>query len=153
MRVDFYQLSRDPVPQVVSLLARKVLQSGERLLVVSEAEGQLDEISAALWAQDGPQFLANGMAAAPHEARQPIVLGGACDAANGAAMAILADGKWREDARQFARVMLLFGPAQTEAARELWRALSAVSENAPEGASDALHIFKQGDNGVWREGR
>ncbi|HSM53660.1 MAG TPA: DNA polymerase III subunit chi, partial [Erythrobacter sp.] len=39
-RVDFYQLSRDPVERVAAMLARKVLQEGQRLLVVSGDPGQ-----------------------------------------------------------------------------------------------------------------
>ena len=44
-RVDFYQLSRDPVDVTVAKLARKVLQAGERLVVVSEDEGQRTRLS------------------------------------------------------------------------------------------------------------
>ena len=35
MKVDFYQLSRDPADKVVPLLTRNTLKAGERLLVVS----------------------------------------------------------------------------------------------------------------------
>ena len=34
-RVDFYQLSRDPVDVTTAKLARKVLQAGERLVVTA----------------------------------------------------------------------------------------------------------------------
>ena len=146
MRIDFYQLSRDPVPQVVCLLARKVLSMGERLLVVSGDPAQVETVSNALWAQDGAAFLAHGEAGAEHEERQPILLSGNCNAANGAKIAILADGEWREEAKSFDRALLLFGPEQTQAARDLWRVLSADEEQD-------LHIFKQGENGSWREGK
>jgi DNA polymerase-3 subunit chi len=49
MRVDFYQLSRDPAELVVPLIARNTLGAGERLLVVSEDEAQLARIGEALW--------------------------------------------------------------------------------------------------------
>ena len=73
MRVDFYQLSRDPAERVLPLLARNSLKAGERLLVVSGDEAQLDSIGEALW-QTGDSFLANGRAGSPHDARQPILL-------------------------------------------------------------------------------
>ena len=38
MRVDFYQLSRDPAETVLPLLARNTLRAGERLLIVSTDE-------------------------------------------------------------------------------------------------------------------
>ncbi|WP_379551337.1 DNA polymerase III subunit chi [Qipengyuania sp. DGS5-3] len=146
MRVDFYQLSRDPVDQVVALLARKVLGAGAKLLVVSGDLAAHEAISKTLWAQDGSAFLAHGPAGGPHDARQPILLSDSCSAANGATMAILADGKWREDAAQFERVLLLFGPEDTAAARDLWRTMSGDDTRD-------LHIFKQTPDGAWREGR
>ena len=155
MRIDFYQLSRDLPEQVVALLASKVLGTGERLLVVSDDLAQHEAISKALW--DKPlnpnkqsAFLAHGAAGGPHDARQPILLSDNCpaaeNAANGAKMAILADGQWREEASGFQRVLLLFGADQTMRARDLWRELSAKDGND-------LHIFKQTEGGAWREGR
>ena len=70
-RVDFYQLSRDPVDVTVAKLARKVLQAGERLVVVSEDEDQRTRLSKVLWEQGGAAFLANGMADSPHAAPRP----------------------------------------------------------------------------------
>ena len=79
-RVDFYQLSRDPVDVTTAKLARKVLQAGERLVVVSGDEGQRGQLAKLLWEQGGAAFLANGMAGGPHEARQPILLSADCAA-------------------------------------------------------------------------
>ena len=45
MRVDFYQLSRDPAEAVLPQIARNSLKAGERLLVVSGADDQLGKIS------------------------------------------------------------------------------------------------------------
>ncbi|TMM50375.1 DNA polymerase III subunit chi [Qipengyuania marisflavi] len=151
MRVDFYQLSRDPVDRVVALLAAKVMQAGERLVVVTEDADQRRRISETLWAQDGAAFLAHGDAGegdagAADAARQPILLSAECAFPNGARMAILADGKWREEAATLDRAMLLFDNAATDAARDLWRVLDARE------AIDN-RIFKQRDDGGWREGR
>ncbi len=143
-QIDFYQLSRDPIERVVPMLAAKVLEQGGRLLVAHDDAAQRAALSEALWAREGA-FLANGDADAPHAGQQPILLSAQCKAANGARMAILADGEWREEAAALDRAILLFGPEQTEAARELWSALS--------GSGHALRIFKQGENGGWREGR
>lgn len=142
--VSFYQLSRDSVERVVPLLAAKAIESGDRLLVVSGDAAQRAALSEALWAREGT-FLANGEADQPHAARQPILLSERCDAANGAGLAILADGVWREDAAGFDRAILLFVPGRTDAARELWSALAK--------SGHALRIFKQDGSGRWREGR
>ena len=145
-RVDFYQLSRDPVDVTVAKLARKVLQAGERLVVVSAEAAQREHLSKILWEQGGAAFLAHGMAEAPHAARQPILLVDACETPNGARMALIADGQWREEALRFDRVLLLFDGAQRDAAADLWRRF-AQDETVDN------RINKQDENGTWREGR
>ena len=123
MRVDFYQASRDPVPEIVTLLARNTLKAGERLLVVSAEPAQLDTIGEALW-RSAPEdsFLAKGRAGGEHDARQPILLSDRTEPANGARYLALADGTWRE-ADGFERVFLVFGEASLEGARACWRML------------------------------
>ena len=144
-RVDFYQLSRDPVDVTVAKLARKVLQAGERLVVVSDDGAQREHLSKILWEQGGAAFLANGMAGAPHAARQPILLSDSCAAPNEARMALIADGVWREDALGFDRVLLLFDAAQRDDAAGLWRRFAK-----DEAVDNRIH--KQDESGAWREG-
>lgn len=144
-RVDFYQLSRDPVERVAVMLARKVLQSGKRLLVVSEDPGQRAVIGRELWRGGPEEFLANAEAGAAHPEKQPILLSDMPEAVNGASMVLLADGKWRPEALDFERALLLFDAAATEAARALWRQLDSA-----EGVTREIH--KQDENGRWRAG-
>ncbi|MEM9309827.1 MAG: DNA polymerase III subunit chi [Pseudomonadota bacterium] len=140
MKIDFWQLSHDPVEKVTALIAQRVLDQGERLLVVSAQAEQRAAIAKGLW-QAGPEtFLANGEASAAGAERQPILLSDAVEAANGATHAILADGTYRE-APQFARVFLLFNEATLEHARQTWKALSDR-----EGLERAF--FRQ-DGGKW----
>jgi len=122
MRVDFYQLSRDPAEKVLPLLARNTLNAGARLLVVSGDNAQLDRIGQALW-EPRDSFLANGRAGQPHEDRQPILLSDRTEPANGARFLALADGVWRESEERFERTFLLFDDATLQGARECWRAL------------------------------
>lgn len=143
MRVDFYQLTRDPAELVVPQIARATLAQGERLLVVSADEGQLARIGAALWDRLPDTFLAHGMAGGAHDARQPILLSGEPQPANGARYLAFADGLWR-DTGEATRVFLLFSPAETEAARGTWRALGT------QGGVERRY-WRQ-DGGKWREG-
>ena len=144
MRVDFYQLSQGKPEAVVPLLARATLQAGERLLVVAE-DGQLRaRVGEALWEAQPDAFLANGEAGTDHAALQPILLSDGCVAENGAQYILLADGKWREDAKNFARTLLVFGDERLEDTRAVWRMLDEV-----EGAQ--RHFWKQ-EGGKWREG-
>ncbi len=144
MRVDFYQLGRDPVERVVPLLVAKALDRGARLLVVSGDTAQRTGLSQALWEREN-DFLAHAEAGDRDEARQPVLIAADCSAANGARMVLIADGQWRESAAMFERAILLFGAGQTGEARQEWTTLS--------GAGHELRIFKQHEDGSWREGR
>ena len=144
MRVDFYQLSRDPAELVVPLIARATRNAGERLLVVSDDDAQLGLIGDALWERAPEAFLANGRADAAHADRQPILLSRQAKALNGARYIVLADGAWRDEAAGFERAFLLFDATGLEGARICWRQL---------GLRDGVErrFWKQ-DGGKWREG-
>ena len=140
MRVDFWQISKDPAEKVVAMIAARVLGDGERLLVVSDDAEQRKRVSKALWDAKPEAFLANGDASEPHADRQPILLSNACLASNDASHVIFVDGEWRE-AQGFARAFLLFDDATVEAARGVWRSL--------DGADGLERSFFRQDGGKW----
>lgn len=144
MRVDFYQLSRDPAPLAVAQIAAKAVEAGKRLLIVADDDALLMKVSEALWGRPGT-FLANGPAGGPHDARQPILLSDKLDPANGATCLVLADGKWREGAESenggFERTFLFFDDATVVAARELWKELGS--------RDDLTRNFWKQDGGKW----
>ncbi len=123
MRVDFYLLSSDPVPAAVALLASKVRQADERLLVVADDLALLGQISQTLWGAQPEAFLANGIAGDEHDAVQPILLSDDIDPANGASFLLIADGRWREPGEAFSRVLYLFDRDTITGARQTWKAL------------------------------
>ena len=140
MKIDFWQLSRDPVEKVVALIAARVLDQGERLLVVSAQAEQRAALSKGLW-QAGPEsFLANGDAGAAGAERQPVLISESVEPINGASHAIFADGTFR-DVDGFARSFLLFDDETLTHARQTWKALSDR-----EGLERAF--FRQ-DGGKW----
>lgn len=140
MKVDFWQVSRDPAEKVVALIASRVLGEGERLLVVAVDAEQRTAISRALWDERPEAFLANGELSEPHAQRQPILLSPACEAPNGASHVIFADGQWR-DPSGFARAFLLFDEATVEAARGVWRSL--------DGGEGLERAFFRQEGGKW----
>jgi DNA polymerase-3 subunit chi len=144
VRVDFYQLSRDPAEAALPLIARATLQAGERLLVVSADEAQLARIGELLWTRLPDTFLANGRAGGAHDARQPILLSAETSPANGAKYLALADGQWRDPGEAFTRVFFMFDDATLQGARDCWRML---------GTRDGVErrFWKQ-DGGKWVEG-
>lgn len=124
MRVDFYQLSRDPVEQVLPVIAGRVLAAGERLLVVDADADRRGRISAGLWNGPPESFLAHGEVGTGQDGAQPILLAADCEAANGARHVALADGLWREEALGFERVFYFFDAETIDGARASWRALA-----------------------------
>ncbi|MBI1404154.1 MAG: DNA polymerase III subunit chi [Porphyrobacter sp.] len=140
MKLDFWQVTEDPVETVVALIARRVADAGERLLVVSQDEAQRVGIARALW-QAGPEsFLANGAADAAGAERQPILLAADCTPANGATHLVLADGIFRET-EGFSRVFLLFSADGAPAARAAWR--------AQDDRSDVTRAYYEQQGGRW----
>ena len=122
MKLDFWQYTHDPLEKVVTLIAKRAVGQGERVLVVAADPQQRAAISRALWEGGTESFLAHGEADAPGADRQPILLAGEPQAANAATHLILADGTFR-DVPGFARVFLLFPPDLAPQARQAWRAV------------------------------
>lgn len=138
MKLDFWQVTDDPVEKVVTLIAKRAVSQGERVLVVSADPAQRAVISGALW-QAGPEsFLASGEADAPGAERQPVLLAETIAPVNGASHLILADGTWRE-AAGFARVFLLFPPEGAPDARAAWR-----GQDGREGVERAYYAQEDG---------
>jgi DNA polymerase-3 subunit chi len=120
MRVDFYQLSRDPAEAVLPQIARNTLKAGERLLVVSADADQLGRISTGLWGRFAESFLAHGFAGSEHDSRQPILLTEEMQSANGARFVAIADGVWRDCEPDFERIFYIFAEDTLQRARECW---------------------------------
>ncbi|MEP2734729.1 MAG: DNA polymerase III subunit chi [Erythrobacter sp.] len=144
MKVDFWQLSSDPVEKVVALIAARVLGQDERLLIVAKDADQRKQLSRGLWQAGPDSFLANGEAGADESKRQPILLSAENDPKNGAENAashvIYADGEWR-GADGFDRAFLLFDDSNVEAARATWRSL--------DGGEDMERSFFRQEAGKW----
>ena len=142
MRVDFYQLGGAPVEQVIARLAQKLLDTGERLLIVASDEAFLARLDRLLWDLNKTDFLPHGLAGGSADSRQPILLSTTPDAANVARNLLIADGEWREAALNFQRAFYLFDTDTIAAARTAWKRL------AGEGVEP--HYWTQ-ENGRWSE--
>jgi len=124
VRVDFYQLAGTPVDQVVAALAQKLLDGGERLLIVASDEAALARLDRLLWDSSPTSFLPHGLSGGTDDARQPILLSTTPDAANVARNLLIADGEWREAALNFERAFYLFDAATLDGARLAWKLLA-----------------------------
>lgn len=124
MLVDFYHLGHSSVEAVIGSLAAKLLDGGERLLVVADDEALLARLDRQLWDSGATSFLPHAVAGSSDDARQPILLSTSPDAPNLARNMLIADGVWREAALSYDRAFHLFGDAQLEESRLAWKLLS-----------------------------
>ena len=144
MQVDFYQLGRTPLEQVIASLAEKLLAQESRLLIVAEDETLLAKLDRMLWDQSPASFLPHALAGGADDARQPILLSTSPDAPNLARNMLIADGQWREAALSYDRAFYLFGNDALEGARLAWKLLAGR-----EGVE--RHFWAQDEDGRWVE--
>lgn len=142
MQVDFYQLGRTPIEQVIASLAQKLLADGSRLLVVAEDESHLARLDRMLWDQGPASFLPHGLAGGSDDSCQPVLLAPTTNAPNLARNILIADGQWREAALGFDRAFYLFDGATLEGARLAWKLL--VSRKGVE-----RRYWVQEETGKW----
>jgi DNA polymerase-3 subunit chi len=124
MRVDFYQLGGAPADGVVASIAAKLIDEGQRLLIVSADEGALARLDRQLWDQGAASFLPHELAGGSDDAAQPILLSQGTDAPNRARNMLIADGEWRDAALAYDRAFYLFDAETLEGARLAWKLLS-----------------------------
>lgn len=124
MRVDFYQLGNAPPEGIIASIANKLLDEGQRLLIVAGDEGLLTRLDRQLWDQGAASFLPHGLAGGSEDAVQPVLLSTGTDAPNRARNILIADGEWREAALGYERAFHLFDAATLEGARLAWKLLA-----------------------------
>lgn len=141
MIVNFYHLTRLPLERVLPTICEKLLQSGERVLVVAD-EPQLGRLDEQLWTYAADSFLPHGR---DRPASQPVLLSSAPSAANQAGAIALADGRWRDEALGFGRIYYFFDESGLGEARGVWRTLNARDDVEP-------RYWKQDERGKWVQG-
>lgn len=124
MRVDFYQMGSAQPDSVIASIAGKLLDDGQRLLLVAADEGLLARLDRQLWDQGAASFLPHGLAGGADDTAQPILLSTGTDAPNLARNVLIADGEWREAALGYDRAFYLFDEATLEGARLAWKLLA-----------------------------
>jgi DNA polymerase-3 subunit chi len=143
VRVDFYQLGPAAPESVIAAIAGRLLDEGQRLLVVAEDEALLARLDRQLWDQGEAGFLAHGIAGGSDDSRQPVLLSTAVDAPNLARNLLIADGEWRDAALGFERAFFLFDADTLEAARLAWKLLA--------GREGVERYYWANDGGKWAE--
>jgi DNA polymerase III subunit chi len=144
MRVDFYHLTAMPLERALPQIAERVVAGGGRLLVVDADADRRAALDRLLWTWQPDSFLPHAQLGQGDDARQPVLLAGEVNAANGARNIALADGEWRDDALDFDRVFHFFDEAAIRPARAAWKALADR-----EGIE--RRYWKQNEAGRWEQ--
>lgn len=144
MLVDFYHLTHSPIERVLPRICERLLDGGERLLVVAAAD-LLEQLDEQLWSYAPESFLPHGRSDGAEPEKQPILLSDRIEAPNGAGNVALADGIWREEALLFQRAFYFFDSGQLEAARAAWRSLKEKTDIV-------TRYWKQDARGKWVQG-
>jgi len=144
LQVDFYHLTVTPLERALPGIAVKVVESGQRLLIVSADEHQRQRIDGSLWTWQVESFLAHAQAGAGNDSAQPVLIASEVVPANGARFVALIDGEWREAALEFDRAFHFFDGDKIAEARVAWKGLADR-----EGVE--RRYWKQDDNGRWAQ--
>jgi DNA polymerase-3 subunit chi len=143
VRVDFYQLGAAQPDSVIAAIAGRLLDEGQRLLVVASDEALLARLDRQLWDQGAASFLPHGLAGGSDDAAQPVLLTTGADAPNLARNILIADGDWRESALAYERAFYLFDEETLEAARLAWKLLA--------GREDVERNYWALEDGKWEK--
>lgn len=144
MLVDFYHLTATPLERVLPRICERLIEEGQRLLVVGEAPLPA-ALDAQMWGYARDAFLPHGLAGEPGAETQPILLSATVEPLNNARNVALADGKWRDEALGFDRVFYFFDSERIGEARSNWT-------NLKDKEGLERRYWKQSDGGKWVQG-
>lgn len=131
----FYHLTRSDLAGTLRLLLEKSLERGWRVAVRGTDPAVMERLDAQLWLGPEDRFLPHALAGGPHDARQPVLLTTAADAANApdCLMAVAGAGVTAAEAAEHDRVCILFDGtdgAELSGARALWKDLTSAGATA-----------------------
>jgi DNA polymerase-3 subunit chi len=144
MQVDFYHLTAMPLERALPQIAAKVVAGGDRLLIVDADDRRRAALDRLLWTYSADSFLPHAQIGGADDARQPVLIAGEVNAANGAKHIALVDGTWREEALDFTRAFHFFDEEAIREARTAWKGLA-------ERGDVQRRYWKQNEAGRWEQ--
>ena len=141
--VRFYQLGRRPLVEALAVMLERVLERGQRGLVLAASNERVESLADALWTWRENSFLPHGTAADGQAERQPIWLSTEPQNPNGAQVLFLLEGV-EAPPEGYDLVAVLFDGADAEQlarARRQWTGLKA--------AGHALSYWAEDAQGRW----
>jgi len=141
--VRFYQLGRRPLEEALAVMLERVLNRGQRGLVLAASKERVESLADALWTYSADSFLPHGTAVDGQAERQPVWLSTEPANVNGAQVLFLLEGV-EAPPEGYDLVAVLFDGADAEQlarARRQWTGLKA--------AGHALSYWAEDAQGRW----
>ncbi|MCG8440392.1 MAG: DNA polymerase III subunit chi [Caulobacterales bacterium] len=141
----FYTLERRGVAHALAALLEKSRARGWRALVRAASPARLDEIDDILWTYRDASFLPHGRADAGMAERQPVLLTGADDNANGAEIVfVVDDAEPLSDLSGVQRCVFVFDAADETAVAVARRRWTAYKKDGRD-----IAAWREAENGRW----
>ena len=144
--IRFYHLQRTSLEKALPQLLEKVLERGQRAVVMAGSPERVEALNGHLWTYDDRAFLPHGSARDGFAPDQPVWLTDADECPNQAQVLFLTDGAESARLSDFALVVEMFDgndDAAVTAARGRWTRYK--------GEGHALTYWRQDDNGRWAQ--
>ena len=147
--IGFYHLTKTALEPALGRLLTRVLESGQKAVVMASSEERVEALTRALWTYQTDGFLPHGSAKDGRAEEQPVFLTTKPEVPNGASILVLVDGAEAEPMPDsIDRVLIMFDgrdQASLAQAREAWRACQA--------RGDKLVYWQQTERGGWNKAR
>lgn len=137
--VRFYQLGRRPLAEALAVMLERVVERGQRGLVLAASNERVESLADALWTYRENSFLPHGTAADGQPERQPIWLSTEPKNANAAQVLFLLEGV-EAPPEGYDLVAVIFDGADAEQlarARRQWSGLKSGGHTLSYWAEDA----------------
>jgi DNA polymerase-3 subunit chi len=137
--VRFYQLGRRPLAEALAVMLERVVERGQRALVLAASNERVETLADALWTYREHSFLPHGTVADGQPERQPIWLSTDPKNANAAQVLFLLEGV-EAPPEGYELVAVIFDGADAEQlgrARRQWSGLKAAGHALTYWAEDA----------------
>jgi DNA polymerase-3 subunit chi len=144
--VRFYHLQRSTLESVLPKLLERVVERGQRAVVLVDTPERAEALTAHLWTYDDRGFLPHGNVRDGHAESQPIWLTDSDENPNRAEVLFQSDGAESARIADFQTCVDLFDGNDEVAvarARERWQRYKE--------AGHAVHYFQQDERGRWEE--
>ncbi len=146
LRIGFYHLQKSTLEQALPRLLMKVLEAGQRAVVMAGSAERVAFLDSLLWTGESDSWIPHGTARDGEADRQPIFLTAADENPNNAQVLLLTDGVVSNRLAEFSRCLILFDgndDGALQAARALWKEWKSLGFD--------LIYYQQTDRGGWQE--